>query len=197
MPTHPSDAELLARQDALQAAADDVVADLGLMRILEAIGQPIRTGSAALGLRVACDIDMTTLCPSLDATAIFTAATPLAGHPRVQRMLFRNDTGRWNTDAAYPDGLYWMVQYVAADRIPWNLDLWFLREGTTQFDLEHVQTLPRRLTTETRATILRMKQALVEDPPAERIPSYAIYAAVLDDHVATLEDFLARRTGQR
>ena len=193
MPGGRSDAEILAIQDELQAEAEAVVADLELMPILERLGLPTRTGSAALGVMVARDIDITTVCPSLDPATVFAAAIPLATHSRVQRLLFRNDTGRWNTDPRYPDGLYWMIEYVADDGTRWSLDLWFLLTGTTQYDLEHVNTLPQRLTPESRATIVRIKQALVQDPPAERIPSYEVYAAVLDDNIVSAEEFLARR----
>ena len=194
MPNALSDAEILASQDALRIEADAVVADLGLMPILVGLGLPARTGSSALGLMVARDIDITTLCASLDPAPVFAAAGPLAGHPRVQRLLFRNDTGRWNTDPRYPDGLYWMIEYVSDEGIAWKLDLWFLLAGTTQFDLEHLKTLPQRLTPKTRATILRIKHALAQDPPAERIPSYEIYAAVLDGGVTSTEEFLAGRS---
>src|SRR4029453_7763228 len=150
MSDRPSDTQLLARQAGFQAEADSVVDDLGLMAILGSVGRPVRTGSSALGLMVARDIDITTLCPDLDAEALFSSIAPLASHPRVRQLGFRNDTGHWNTDPAYPDGLYWSVGYVADRGAAWNLDLWFIRDGTTQYDLEHLEALPPRLTPETR-----------------------------------------------
>jgi len=47
---------------------------------------------------VARDIDLTILCPVLDATRMFEAIRPLAAHPRVLELRFRNDTGHWNVD---------------------------------------------------------------------------------------------------
>ena len=188
-----SDAEVLASQDALLAEADGVVADLELMPILEGLGRPTRTGSSALGVMVARDIDITTVSPGLDPATNLAAAIPLVAHRNVQRLQFRNDTGRWNTEPRYPDGLYWMIDYVSDEGISWKLDLWFLLVGTTQFDLEHMKVLPTRMTPEARATIIRIKQALADDPPPERIPSYDVYAAVLDDGVTTAEEFLALR----
>jgi hypothetical protein len=35
----------------------------------------------------------------------------LATHPRIRQVVSRNDTGKWNTDPAYPDGLYLGLSY--------------------------------------------------------------------------------------
>lgn len=184
-----SDIELFARQDALQAQAVDILADLDAFALLRSVGTATQTGSSALGLMVARDVDITTLCPSLDPTPLFDLGRRLAGHPRVRRLTFRNDTGHWNTESVYPDGLYWLVEYVVDPDVTWTLDLWFLREGTTQFDLEHMRTLPGRLTPEIRAAILRIKEAVFADTARPRGPSYAIYEAVLDHGVRSPEAY--------
>ncbi len=57
------DHELLARHDALQAEASAILLDLGLLALIAPIGRPTQTGSSALGLIVARDIDVTTLAP--------------------------------------------------------------------------------------------------------------------------------------
>jgi hypothetical protein len=183
------DHELLAAQDALQAEADAVLTDLDLLEHIRRLGDPVRTGSSVLGLMVRRDIDVTTLCPSLELPPIFDLGRTLAGHPRVRRLSFRNETGRWNTSPDYPDGLYWLVEYVTENGVPWTLDLWFLLEGYTQYDLEHIQTIPPRLTREVRLAILRIKHARLDLPDAERGPSYRIYEAVLDYGVRTPDDF--------
>jgi hypothetical protein len=189
MDTPSTDDELLAAQATLQAEAAAVLADLRLFEHIMLIGTPVQTGSSALGLMVARDIDVTTLCPSLEAESVFDVGRALTANPRVHRLSFRNYTGRWNADPDYPDGLYWMVEYVTDDGTSWNLDLWFLLDGTTQFDLEHVRTLPPRLTREARLAILRIKHAWHDRPPTERVPSYRIYEAVLDHAVRTADDF--------
>src|SRR2546427_355709 len=71
----------------------------------------------------------------------------------------------------------------------WNLDLWFLLDGTTQFDLVHMQTLPRWLDRDARVAILRIKTDLHERPPSARIPSYRVYEAVLDRGIRTPQEF--------
>jgi hypothetical protein len=185
-----SDIELFERQDALQVQAQAVLADLDVVAHLRDIGEPTQVGSSALGLMVARDIDLTTLCPSLEPGPVFDLGRHLARHPRVRRLTFRKDTGRWNTHPVYPDGIYWLVEYVADPDVAWTLDLWFLLEGTTQWDLEHVKTLPGRLTLETRAAILRIKEAVYADTSRSRGPSYAIYEAVLDHGIRTPEAYL-------
>jgi hypothetical protein len=191
------DEELFARQAALQAEAGGVMADLDLLALLRTVGHPTHTGSSALGLMVGRDIDVTTVCPSLDPGPIFDLGRSLATHPRVRRVTFRDDTGHWNVHARYPDGLYWLVEYVADPDVEWKLDLWFLLDGTTQFDLEHMITLPPRLTPEVRATILRIKEAIAADPSAPKGPSYEIYEAVLDHGIRTPEEYARYAAGRK
>ena len=94
---------------------------------------------------------------------------------------------------------YRIVQDRDAAGDPWTLDLWFLAAGTTQFDLEHMKTLPQRLTPDVRAAILRIKedrQARAAPAPGPSMPSYEIYEAVLDRGVRTpaeFERYLAER----
>jgi hypothetical protein len=161
------------------------------MALAGTVGTPTRTGSSALGLMVRRDIDITTV-GDLDVERIFALGQRLATHPRVWRITFRNDTGNWNKSTDYVDGLYWLVEYVDEAGDPWTLDLWFLAEGTTQFDLEHMKTLPQRLTTEARTAILRIKadrQAQNTQAASPPMPSFEIYEAVLDHGVRTPAEF--------
>ena len=188
--TETSDDALLARQAGLQAEADLVLEDLDLLRVLGTVGRPIRTGSSVLGLMVRRDIDVTSLCPTLDPGALLDAIHPFVTHPRVHRLAFRNDTGHWNTGTAYPDGLYWRIGYRTDALEDWDLDLWFLREGTTQFDLRHIESLPPRLTRDARVAILRIKEAWARLPAyGSEVHGYDIYEAVLDHGVETPEGF--------
>ncbi|MER5391978.1 hypothetical protein [Saccharopolyspora sp. NPDC002686] len=190
-------AELLVQQRELQAEADDVHTDLRLGELLAALGEPVRVGSAALGLMVRRDLDITVICPLLDAAAKSAVAgigAQLAVHDRVRQVRFRDDTGRWNTDPRYPDGLYLGVEYRCPAEQDWTLDIWFVDEPDRQPDLEHLRTLPPRLTDDHRRAILRIKSALAHRP--EQPPSYEVYRAVLDHGISTVEQFDARRAPQ-
>lgn len=188
----PSDTQLDARQAALQTEAAAVLADLDLFAVLGRVGSPVLTGSVALGLMVWRDIDVTTLCPELEVATVLDALRTLAAHDRVRQIQFRNDTGAWNVDPAYPDGLYLGVDYQTAAGDEWKLDLWFIVEGTIQFDLVHVEALPPRLTPETRLAILRIKDVWHRHPTyRSEVRSYDIYEAVLDHGVRTPDAFAA------
>ncbi|MFI9007735.1 hypothetical protein ACIGNX_10945 [Actinosynnema sp. NPDC053489] len=179
--------ELLRRQGELQAGADAVVADLGLDRVLAELGEPVRTGSSALGLMVVPDLDITVVCPVLDVAAVVELGARLARHERVRVVQFRKDAGRWNTEPdAYPDGLYLGLKYRDAGP-EWNADIWFVDEPDRQPDLGHVRALPDRLTPAARVAILLIKHSR----PDYR--SFDVYRAVLDDGVRTPEDYDAWR----
>ncbi len=186
---------MLERQAARQREAAAILDDLAILERLATVGRPVVTGGVALGLLVAPDIDITTLCPSLDVAAVFPLGQALAAHPRVRRLTFRNDTGPWNTDPSYPDGLYWQVEVVTDAGSAWSLDLWFLAEGTTQFDLEHLRTLAPRLTEASRTAILAIKEDLLAAPPPGSLPSYEVYRAVLDEGIETPAAFRAWHAG--
>ena len=141
---------------------------------------------------VARDIDFTVLCPELDVAVVFAALRPLAAHRRVRELRFRNDTGHWNVDPEYPDGVYWGPRYRSDAGDDWNLDLWFIHEDSRQFDLEHLESLPPRLTPETRLAILRIKDDCLGRP---WYSSHAITTAVLDHGVRTPADYRAHVEG--
>jgi hypothetical protein len=103
---------------------------------------------------------------------------------------FINDTGVWNTDPTYPDGLYLGLQCRSEVGHLWNVDIWFVDEPDRQPDLATMRDLPSRLTEETRAAILLVKDAWAGRPEYRRdVRSWDIYTAVLDDGVRTPAQF--------
>src|SRR3954470_10208473 len=96
VPAGPDDAyaqELLRRQDALQAEARGVVAELGLVPLLSRAGRVEQVGSSVSGLMVWRDIDFGVLCRDLTAARAVEAIRPLLTHPRVTAFDYRNQTG--------------------------------------------------------------------------------------------------------
>jgi hypothetical protein len=189
--------ELLQEQDRLQAEAEAVEVDLQLGTLLRRLGEPVRVGSAELGLMVWRDLDLTVVCTELAVDAVTAVAARLAAHPCVRQVTFRNDTGHWNTDPSYPDGLYLGVEYRSPRGREWNLDIWFVDDPDRQPDLAHLQWIRAHLSVETREAILLVKSAWASRPEYRNtIKSFHIYAAVLNDGVRTRQDFeewLARR----
>ncbi|MGW4211362.1 hypothetical protein ACWEIJ_25440 [Lentzea sp. NPDC004789] len=189
--------ELFRRQAALQTEADAVADDLRLAELAE-LGDPVRVGSSALGLMVKRDVDVTVVCESLDeqtAEAVARVGQRLFLHPRVRVVTMRDDTGHWNVDPAYPDGLYLGVKYRTLAGADWTLDIWFVDEPDRQPDLAHIRSLPPRLDDETRAAILAIKEAWADNPSyGSAVSSYDIYSSVLDHGVRSPEQFLEWRT---
>lgn len=189
--------ELFKRQAALQAEADAVADDLRLAELVE-LGDPIRVGSSALGLMVKRDVDVTVVCKSLDEQtieAVGRVGQQLFGHPRVRVVTMRDDTGHWNVDPAYPDGLYLGVKYRTLAGADWTLDIWFVAEPDRQPDLAHIRSLPPRLDDETRSAILAIKEAWADNPAyGSAVSSYDIYSSVLDHGVRSPEQFLEWRS---
>lgn len=182
-----TDAELLEQQAALQREADAVVAELGLDTALSSFGDPVRTGSSALGLMVRPDIDITVCCPALTAeliTDVIDLGARLARHEQVRRVLYRDDTGAWNQEPeSYPDGVYLLLGFRSAvTGREWTSDIWFVDQPDRQPDLAHLRTLSPRLTDEARVKILRIKRV-------RSASGATVYEAVLDGGVSTPEEF--------
>ena len=115
-------AELLARQRALQAEAEQVRGQLDLERLLGSVGDPVVVGSAAMGLMTWRDLDITVVCPSLDRRQVLGVGRELAEHQDVKALQYRNDTGRWNQEPeTSPDGLYQGLCYHPPELAEWKL----------------------------------------------------------------------------
>ena len=186
---------LFEAQKRLQAEADEIVRDLQLEHLLGSIGQPIRVGSSAMGLMVRRDIDITIVCPRLDAATLKAFAEIGAELMRktasVESVRFRNDTGAWNKEPTkYPDGLYLGLTIRAANEAVWTFDIWAVDQPGRQPDLAHLKNLLPRITTAHREAILRIKQVLADRPKGtDAIPSALVYEAVVDHGIQTIEQF--------
>jgi hypothetical protein len=194
MDFRPDETALLARQRALQTEAEEFARDIMLMELAQPLGDPVLVGSAALGLMVWRDLDVTVVCPRLEINAVVEVGSRLALHPRVREVVFRNDTGAWNTNTnpTYPDGLYLGLSYRSPAGDDWKSDIWFVDEPDRQPDLAHLKTLPSRLTAETRLAILRVKSVWASRPEYPRVVrGFDIYRAVLDGGVRTPDEFAA------
>lgn len=111
-------------------------------------------------------------------------------HPGVRHMNFINDTGSWNTDPVYPDGYFNGLKYQCKSGNEWELDIWFVDEPEKQPDLQHIRTMPGRLTPSAIVSILSIKSVWASRTEyGKQVKSFDIYSAVLDDHVRTPAEF--------
>jgi hypothetical protein len=185
-----AESKLLLQQKALQDEASEVAEELRLYELLSQAGEPVRVGSSALGLMVWRDLDMTVICSRLNQQLIAQIAMELMLQAGVRELKFINDTGDYNTDPAYPDGLYIGLKYKSQQGKEWKMDIWFVDEPERQPDLKHIVTMPERLTEERREAILRIKHSWASrDDYGKKVRSFDIYTAVLEENVRTLEQF--------
>jgi hypothetical protein len=186
-------------QAALQRRAERVREQLGIDAALHRFGSVTLVGSVAMNVMVARDIDLTVSVAALDSQALRAVgalAADLITRPEVREVTVRNDTGTWNIDAGYPDGIYLHVALTDEDAEVWTVDIWFVDEPERQPDLDHLRTIGPRITPETQAAILAIKRATNgKRPDGSRLPSYEIYEAVLDHGIRTPSQFRSNILG--
>ncbi|GAA1345065.1 hypothetical protein [Arthrobacter roseus] len=183
-------------QAILQGRAMHLRDQLGIDEELRRLGEPMLTGSAALHVMVARDIDVIIAVPRLDAEtrgAVVAIGARLSVRPDVREVIFRNDTGKWNTEPTYPDGLYLRLECTDERGELWTMDLWFVDEPARQPDIQHLESIGAWITPVTQAHILAIKRATlgIRDD-GSRLPSYDVYKAVLDEGIRTPEEFARR-----
>jgi hypothetical protein len=121
---HAYAAELLQRQDALQAEARQIMTDLDLMELLQYAGRPEQVGSSVSGLMVWRDLDLNVLCQDLTIECTFETLRPLLTDPRVVRAEYRNETGRHTpAELRGDERYYFVVRYETPEDHEWKIDL--------------------------------------------------------------------------
>lgn len=165
--------------------AEDILADLDLVRKWAPYGRPVVVGALAHGLLAGPDIDMEVYCPELRIEHGFQVVSECALNPRVTEVRFANHL-------AGPDkALYWQLRYLESDGTAWKLDIWSAPEDYALPRGEHlVEPLRAALTRETRKAILELKHLRTNDPTVACI-SIDLYRAVVDDHVRTADELRA------
>lgn len=194
-------AELLRRQDALQAEARAVLADLGLMRLLAHAGTPAQIGSSALGLMVWRDLDIIVASPGLSAARAFAVMQPALAHPRVASVRYANKSGAFNdTGNGQPrDPRYFFEILYRTDTegegVDWNVDVSLWLDAGPRREIADLASIARQLTDETRLAILWIKDVWHRLPAyhggagTRAVGSHDIYDAVLRHGVRTPAGF--------
>lgn len=183
-------ASLLHWQETLQAEAQTILANLDLIERLAAAGSVRLVSSAALGLMVWRDIDISVSCPGLSADRAVEIIRPFYSHPWIKRIRYLKECGQLNptgleTDERFYFGLYYQMK--AGDE--WKIDVSFwLCEGQRPEPVH--DALVEKLTPDRRLAILWLKE-LWHRLPAYRSEVYSvdIYDAVLEHDVRTPEQF--------
>jgi hypothetical protein len=184
-------AELLQRQNLLQAEARQVLADLDLMTALSRLGHAEHIGSSVSGLMVWRDLDVGVRCPQPTADCVFETLRPIITHPRVHEVLYREQAGpRSPSGQAADQRYYFVVRYVTAEGHPWKIDISVWLTDAPRNQLGHLDYLARHLTDETRLAILWIKDVWHRRTTyPDEVSGTDIYAAVIDHGVRTPEQF--------
>src|SRR5712691_6783764 len=89
-------AAFLHRQDALQAEARIVLAELNLIELLTTAGSVRQLGSSVHGLMVWRDIDLNVSAAGVQIDQVLQAVHPLFIHPGVKGVRYLKEVGRFN-----------------------------------------------------------------------------------------------------
>lgn len=191
-------AELLDRQQTLQSQAASVLEDLDLLPTLSRVGTPQQIGSCASGLMVWRDIDCNVVSPGLGLSAAFDIVRLLAAHPRISKMRYFNESGKFNPTGEPRDERYYMAFFYAPDRgEEWKIDISFWLNDLPRSEVDDLRTMQKQLTPVSRLAILWIKDVWHRLPAYRtQVGSMDIYDAVLNHQVQTpagFDVYLAQR----
>ncbi|HET6531225.1 MAG TPA: hypothetical protein VFH03_11530 [Actinoplanes sp.] len=174
------DADLIARQDALQREAAEVLTTLG--PLFQELGPPLVTGSFVSGLMVWRDLDVMVLggpdFGPADVLALIGRALTMPGLTGFEYADERGNDG--------PDRRYHLALRLGQWRV--DLSIWLQHDhaGVTRFH----ERLRDTLTPDQRMTILRIKDEWHRRPEyPDEVSGFEIYTAVLDHGIRTPAEF--------
>jgi hypothetical protein len=184
-------AELLRRQDALQAEAHRLVAELDLMTILARAGRPYQIGSSMSGLMVWRDLDFIVACSELSAAEAFETVRLLITRPDVTHLHYANQRGSRNpTGHPETERYYFVVHYETEAGATWKVDISLSVTDAPLSPPDHLRWLAEHMTEETRLAILWIKDIWHHLPSyPDEVGGSEVYDAVLEHQVRTPAQF--------
>ena len=172
----------------LHAEAAELLRSTGLLTLLAGYGDVYATGSYAYHLMTWRDIDLCVTTAELDLGTVFQLGTALAELPNVGSMYYRNEFVLQTP--GNPSAIFWCVEFYPPDREKWKVDILLGGSDEVARVLLPGQRLQQALTRETREAILRIKGVVCRRPEyRQEYWSQAIYRAVIEDNVRTVEEW--------
>lgn len=197
--TPSPDAELLARQAALQAEAADLLRDPELAGRLAVAGPLLAAGSFVSGLMAWRDLDlMVHVGPAWTPDDALRLMSSMVSLPGVVGLAYVDERGRRSPTGQARDERYHVV--ITIDRgAPWRLDLTLWLNDPHLNVVHWHEALRDSITPEERLAVLRIKDVWHRrsDYPDE-VGGLDIYTAVLQHGLRTPKQFgewLATRAG--
>lgn len=174
---------LLSRSTSIQREANEFLQQ-ELSDLLDKYGEVFVGGSYFYDLMVWRDLDIYMKAPTITIHEFFQLGAEITERSAAVKSYFTNNRGQ------NPNGLYWGIRLGDTRAGAWKLDIWAVDEPDYQRHVDYAQTIRQRLTSETRALILQIKDAYWQSAAyRNQITSHVIYEAVLDQKVKSLEEF--------
>ena len=183
------DKEILRYSKLLRQEASDLLDKEGLLSMLSAFGTTQVIGSYALDTMTWPDIDISMNLPDeQNVELFFELGKRIATKFEITKMSYSNHFIR--NFRGFDHGLYWGIQLRYAER-EWKIDLWGYGDTDYQKHITEADALRRQLQQADRVAILRIKHVICQHPDyrGNVYNSMAIYRAVLEDKVESVDEF--------
>ena len=185
------DKEIAKHSRLLHQEASKLLDKEGLLPILRSFGTTRVIGSYALDMMTWPDIDISMKLPDdQNVDLFFEIATKIATKFQITKMSYSNHFIR--NFPGFDHGLYWGIQLRYAGQ-EWKIDLWGYSDSDYQTHIAEFDALHRQLQQADRTAILRIKHVICQhsDYRGNVYNSMAIYRAVLEDKVESVDEFKA------
>ena len=185
------DKEIVKHSRLLHQEASDLLNKEGLLPILRSFGATRVIGSYALDMMTWPDIDISMKLPNdQNVDLFFEIAKKIATKFQITKMSYSNHFIR--NFPGFDHGLYWGIRLRYAER-EWKIDLWGYSDADYQTHIAEFDALHRQLQRADRTAILRIKHVICQHPDyrGNVYNSMAIYRAVLEDEVESVDEFKA------
>lgn len=183
------DKEIIRHSRELHKEASELLNKDGLLPMLNAFGTTRVIGSYTLDTMTWPDIDISmNLRNEQNIELFFEIAKRIATEFQITQMSYSNDFIR--NLPGFDHGLYWGIQLRYAGR-EWKIDLWGYGDTDYKKYITEFDALHRQLQQADRTAILRIKHVICQHPDyrGDVYNSMAIYRAVLEDKVETVDEF--------
>lgn len=188
-----SDAELLARQSALQAEAAGLLAGLDLAALLADIGPLLLAGSYVSGLMCWRDLDVMLLAgPDFSPADVLRLLARIVARAPVTALEYHDERGERSPTGQQRDERYHVPMTVPWAGADWRVDLTLWLHDPHHNVTRWHEELRARITDGQRRAVLRIKDEWHRRPEyPDQVSGLEIYTAVLDAGVGTPEEFAA------
>ena len=186
-----SDKEIVKHSRLLRQEASELLNKEGLLSMLNAFGTTQVIGSYTLDTMTWPDIDISmNLSDEQNVERFFELGKRIATKFQITKMSYSNHFIR--NFPGFDHGLYWGIQLRYAKR-EWKVDLWGYGDTDYQKHIAESDALHQRLQQADRTAILRIKHVICQHPDyrGNIYNSMAIYRAVLEDKVESVDEFKA------